>query len=67
MMRGVLLTAEHPTRGRLFAAVDPAARFVVPQVAETRFAARLNPFTDEADARAALDAACSDNLERAVA
>lgn len=63
MMRGILLTAEHPARGRLFAAV----RFIVPQVAETRFAARLNPFTDEADAQAALDAACSDNSERGTA
>lgn len=54
MMRGLVLTAEHPTRGVLFAAVNPAARFVVPAVEGTRFAARLHPFPCEQSARDAL-------------
>ncbi|WP_422057973.1 hypothetical protein [Sphingomonas sp.] len=61
MMRGPVLTAEHPTRGHLFAAVDPAARFVTPAVEATRFAARLKPFANEADAQAALDAELGGN------
>lgn len=48
------LTAEHPTRGTLWAAVDPAVRFITPGVRDSRFAARLAPFPDEASARVAL-------------
>lgn len=59
-MVGVLLTAEHPTRGRLFAAVDPSARFIVPCVEESRYGARLHPFPDEQTAQAALDAAVAE-------
>ncbi len=53
-MLGPLLTAEHPTRGHLFAAVDPTARFIVPSVEGSRFAARLHPFPCEQSARDAL-------------
>lgn len=52
-----VLTAEHPERGVLYAAVDPAVRFVEGGVRESRFGARLAPFRDEASARLALKAA----------
>ena len=56
-MSSRVITGEHPERGTLWAAIDPAARFIVPGVKESRFAARLAPFTDEASARVALKAA----------
>lgn len=48
------LTGHHPTRGLLWAAIDADARFLNADIAEGRFGAYLSPFTDEADARAAL-------------
>lgn len=66
MMRGLVLTAEHPTRGVLFAAVDPTARFIVPSVEQTRFGARLHPFPSEAAAQVALNAACAVDQEKEV-
>lgn len=49
-----LLEGDVPGGVKLFAAIDPAARFVAPEVCQTRFAATLHPFTSEAEARAAL-------------
>ena len=51
------LTGRHPTRGLLWAAIDPTARFAEAAVAERRFGAYLKPFPDEASAQAALLAA----------
>jgi hypothetical protein len=50
------------SRGTLYAAVDPTARFVTPAVKEMRFASLLSPFADEAAARAALEAAGASNI-----
>lgn len=50
-MASKVITAEHPKRGTLWAAFDPSARFIVPKIGESRFAARLAPFPDEATAR----------------
>jgi hypothetical protein len=52
-----LLTAEHPTRGLLWASFDPSVHHIVGKVAEGRFAARLAPFKSRAEAEAALEAA----------
>ena len=49
-----IISGEHDTLGRLFAAVDPAARYVQPKVSELRFAALLTPFKSVAEAEAAL-------------
>ena len=49
-----MIVADHPKRGALFAAVDPAARYVTGGVAEMRFAALLTPFTSVAEAEEAL-------------
>jgi hypothetical protein len=56
-MSSRVIIAEHPGRGRLYAAIDPTVRFITPGVRESRFAARLAPFMDEASARIALKAA----------
>lgn len=56
-MSSRVVTAEHPETGRLYAAVDPAVRFVEGGVRDSRFAARLAPFRSAADAEAALIAA----------
>ena len=50
-----VITAEHEN-GTLYAAVDPSVRFIEPGVRDSRFAARLAPFPDEASARSALKA-----------
>lgn len=55
--RDNLLTATHPERGTLWAAVDPSVRHITGRVAELRFGARLAPFKSRADAEAALVAA----------
>lgn len=52
--RATVITAEHPERGTLYAAIDPAARHVTPCVAERRFPAFCSPFPSEDAARAAL-------------
>jgi hypothetical protein len=49
-----LLTAEHPTRGLLWAAFDPCVHHIVGKVGESRWAARLAPFKSRAEAEAAL-------------
>jgi hypothetical protein len=54
-----VLTADHPTRGLLWAAFDPSARYIVPTVAHSRWSARMAPFNSEDEARKALAAACS--------
>jgi len=55
--RDNLLTAPHPERGLLWAAVDPSVHHIEGRVAELRFGARLAPFRSRADAEAALKAA----------
>ena len=62
-MPSPVLTAEHPKRGTLWVAWNPSVRFVVPGVRDSRFAARLAPFPDEASARAALKKAGGKLLE----
>jgi hypothetical protein len=57
MTKTRVLSSEHPDRGTLYAAVDPGVRFIVGGVRESRFAARLAPFADEASARQALEGA----------
>lgn len=57
MSKTLVLIAEHPERGRLYAVVDPASRFVEGRVCERKFAAFLAPFPDELSARQALKAA----------
>lgn len=52
-MAGQILTAETPT-GRVFAAVDPNARYCEARVAPSRFSATLTPFRTAEDAQAAL-------------
>ena len=52
--RSTILEADHPERGRLFAAVDGSARYVSPALAALRFAALLTPYPDAATALAAL-------------
>jgi hypothetical protein len=54
MAKARVLTAEHLEQGTLYAAVDPAVRFIEGGVRDSRFAARLAPFADEAAARLAL-------------
>lgn len=51
------ISAVHPTRGTLFAAVDPSARYCKPLACEMKFAAMLAPYpTAEAARAAAADA-----------
>lgn len=52
-----VITAQHPSRGTLYAAIEPTARFVRPEVRDSRFGARLAPFASINDAKAALTAA----------
>lgn len=52
-----LLTANHPERGLLWAAVDPSVHHIEGRVSDMRFGARPAPFKSRADARAALEAA----------
>lgn len=49
-----IISGEHPSLGKLYAAVDPSARYISPKVQELRFAALLTPFKTEADAVSAL-------------
>jgi hypothetical protein len=51
------LTASHPTRGTLWAAIDADARHLRGEVAERRFSAFLRPFRNEEEGAAALTAA----------
>lgn len=51
------LTAEHPERGTLFAAFDPAVHHLTGRVEDSRFGARMAPFKSEAEAEQALAAA----------
>lgn len=48
------VTASHPARGTLWAAIDEHAHHLTGQVAERRFNAFLAPFRSRADAEAAL-------------
>lgn len=48
------VTAEHPKRGRLWAAVDPDAHHLDGRVCDRRFSAFLAPFRTEEEAAAAL-------------
>lgn len=60
MGKALVLEAPHPEKGRVYAAVDPAARYVSPRVCEFRFSALLSPYTSEEEARAALAEAGAD-------
>ncbi len=62
-MGSSILKGERPDGGVLFAGVSAEARFVAPEVSTLRFAAILNPFHDEAAARAALEAAGATNIK----
>lgn len=56
------LVGQHPTRGRLWAAIAEA-HHTEPAVAETRFGGYVRPFQSEAAARAALEAAGAENID----
>jgi hypothetical protein len=62
-MSARVLLGEHPVRGKLYAGIDPSARYVTPEVKELRFAALLSPFGDVTTARAALEAAGAFDIE----
>jgi hypothetical protein len=51
-----IIEAKGP-EGRLFAGVDPEARYTSPRVCTFKFSATLCPYPSEEDARAALAAA----------
>lgn len=53
----LIIDAAHDQLGRVFVAVDPAARYVEGKVANCRLGALLSPYADEQAARAALAAA----------
>jgi hypothetical protein len=53
----LVLSGEHPERGRLHAAVDSGAAYVQGSVCELKFASLLSPYKSIADAEAALVAA----------
>lgn len=52
-----MLVGRHPELGDAFAAFDRKARFTVPAIAPTKFAAWLKPFGSREDATAALETA----------
>jgi hypothetical protein len=52
-----VLTAEHPTRGLLWASFDGSVHHITGEVRDSRFGARLAPFRSRAEAEAALVAA----------
>lgn len=56
------LIGQHPTRGRLWAAIAEA-HHTEPAVAETRFGGYVRPFQTEDDARTALELAGAENIE----
>ncbi|WP_324748785.1 hypothetical protein SH591_08690 [Sphingomonas sp. LY54] len=56
-MSARMLSGQHPDKGLLFAAIDPAVRFTEPRLGDSRLAALLAPYPSEADARAALESA----------
>ena len=51
------VTASHPVRGTLWAAIDEQSHHLEGQVAERRFSAFLAPFRSRSEAEAALIAA----------
>jgi hypothetical protein len=51
------VTASHPQRGTLWAAVDASTHHLEGRIAERRFAAFLAPFSSVPEAEAALTAA----------
>lgn len=55
-LRNVII-GDHPIKGRMFAVVDPSARYVTPSVASTRMGAWLAPFSNTAAALTALSEA----------
>lgn len=52
-----VLSGDLPGAGRLYAAVDPSARYVTPLPCTLRFAAQLAPYPSVEAAVAALEAA----------
>jgi hypothetical protein len=63
IQRPKFLTGHHAERGLLWASIDSNVHYLKPQVAETRFAGYLAPFTSEDAAREALIAAGAMNIE----
>lgn len=59
-----LLTGQHQTSGKLWAAVDPTVHHVEGEVRETRFGARLAPFRSVDEAQAALIAVGCEEVGR---
>ena len=57
------LTGKHPTRGLLWASIDPNVNYLEPRITEGRFAAYLAPFRSEEAARAALSEAGATHIE----
>jgi len=57
------LIGAHPTRGQLWAAIDPNAKYLEAEIAERRFGAYLKPFLDEQSARDALFAAGAASID----
>lgn len=55
--RPAVITGQHPQTGTVFAAFDPAARYVTGVVEGSRLGAILKPYRSEAEAVAALRAA----------
>jgi hypothetical protein len=53
-MKRNVITAEHPTRGLIWASFDPSVHHITGRVADSRFAARLAPFKSLGEAEAAL-------------
>lgn len=54
-----IIVGEHPTKGRMFAVVDPTARYVTAAVSATRMGAFLAPFSNSDAALTALaEAGC---------
>lgn len=58
----LVLVADHPERGQLFAACDPSVRFTGARVGGSRLSAVLAPYNNESAARAALVAAGAANI-----
>lgn len=54
MAKAQVIEGKRPDGSKLFASIDPAARYVTSRVAEIRFAALLTPFPALAEAQAAL-------------
>ena len=55
-----IIIGDHPSKGRMFAVVDPTARYVTPAVSSTRMGAWLAPYANTDAALTALaEAGCA--------